>query len=259
MANSSKSSVIRSITPVVALLLVLFLSGCNKDDVATTGSLDFAFSESVGSGELTMDNFLYECLAGHTYSVVTVRYYISRVMIRAKNGSTFDLADVIYRDARDGDVTAVSIPDIPNGEYTSLEFVFGLDEIMNVDGGLENTLQNINMEWPIPGDQGYHYMKFEGKYKVYHSDTINSFNLHLGATAGNQNYFHVNLPLQNMNINGDQWRLVLNMDVNEWLQNPNTYDFETFGPAIMMNQNAQEVLQENGATVFSVNSVQKIN
>jgi hypothetical protein len=48
------------------------------------------------------------------------------------------------------------------------------------------------------------------------------------------------------------------MDVNEWLQNPATYDFETYGPAIMMNQTAQEALRANGATVFTVSSIEQI-
>jgi hypothetical protein len=174
-------------------------------------------------------------------------------------GGLIDLTDVIYRDARDPASGILSVKDIPNGKYTNLEFIFGLDEVMNVNGGLENTLQNINMEWPIPGDQGYHYMKLEGKYDVYHTGTINSFNLHLGATGGNQNFFHVTLPISSLAIDSDNWKITLIMDVNEWLRNPNTYDFEVFGPAIMMNQTAQEQLKANGETVFSIQSVQRIN
>lgn len=242
---------------LTGLISILTWTACTSDVVQ--GTLQLKLEESVGAEELTFDNLIYESLAGHAYSVVTLRYYLSRVQIRSKAGALLDLADVIYYDARDADNMVLSIKDIPNGEYTSLEFIFGLDEVMNVDGGLENTLQNINMEWPIPGDQGYHYMKFEGKYDMYHTDTIRSFNLHLGATGGNQNYFHVTLPLSSLVIDGNTWEITLSMDVNEWLQNPNMYDFETYGPAIMMNQNAQEVLKANGTTIFSVTSVRRTN
>jgi len=236
---------------------VLTWTGCKSEVVS--GTLELKLEETVGAEDLTFDNLAYESGAGHTYSVITLKYYLSRMQIRSKVGALLDLTDVIYCDARDPDSGVLSVTDIPNGEYTSLEFIFGLDDAMNVDGGLENTLHNINMEWPIPGDQGYHYMKYEGKYYVYHSDTIRSFNLHLGPTGGNQNFFHVTLPISSLAINGDNWRITLIMDVNEWLQNPNTYDFEVHGPAIMMNQTAQELLKENGETVFSVTSVQRIN
>ena len=100
-------------------------------------------------------------------------------------------------------------------------------------------------------------MKFEGKYDLYKSGEIRSYNIHLGATKGNQNYFHVSLPLPPLMMNGSNWQIQLGMDLNEWFQNPEIYDFEEFGQAIMMNQDAQEHLRENGLTVFSVMSVDK--
>jgi hypothetical protein len=246
---------------VFLIALVLFagfaVPGCKKDK--DSGTLQLHLREANGSLDLSFDKLIYASEAGHTYSVVTLRYYLSRILLGgAVPGTLYDLADVVYRDARDPETALLTVPDIPNGSYTGLTFIFGLDDVMNVDGGLPNTVENINMEWPIPGDQGYHYMKFEGKYDVYDSGTINSYNLHLGATGGNQNFFAVTLPLS-LVIDGNDWMVELTMDVNEWLQNPNTYDFETFGPAIMMNQTAQETLRENGATIFSVTAVEPSN
>jgi len=233
---------------LIAIIAALTLNSCTND--VASGTLQLKLRETVGQQNVVFDDMAYEAMAGHTYSVITLRYYLSRLQLKTKSGATLNLADVLYRDARNADNVVLTMKDIPNGEYTALEFIFGLDEVMNVDGGLENTLQNINMEWPIPGDQGYHYMKFEGKYDTYHTDTIRSFNLHLGAAGGNQNYFKVTLPLSSCVIDGNTWGITVAMDVNEWLQNPNMYDFETYGAAIMMNQDAQEVLRENGASVF---------
>jgi len=242
---------------MVGVVIIFLWTGCKRD--ATDGSLRITLSEQAGTAALRFDTFAYEAKAGHSYSVITLKYYLSRIRLLSSAGTQFDLTDVIYRDARDPESGDILITRIPNGTYSQLECVFGLDAAMNVDGGLENTLQNINMEWPIPGDEGYHYMKFEGKYHVYQSDTIRSFNLHLGATGGNQNYFNLSIPLPPLVINGDDWDVLLSMDVNEWLQNPTTYDFEMYGPAIMMNQTAQEILKVNGATVFSLNSIKRSN
>lgn len=235
-----------------ALVLITW-AGCT-DDVAE-GSLQLKLHETVGQDPLVFDQLGYDAQAGHTYSVVTLKYYITRVQIKSGTGVVRDLAEVIYRDARVPETGLRDFGIIPNGTYTSLEFVFGLDEVMNVDGGLANTIENINMEWPIPGDQGYHYMKYEGKYDVYQSGTVHSFNLHLGATGGNQNYFTVSLPLPPLVMDGNDWQIELSMDLQEWIQNPHVYDFEEYGQAIMMNQSAQEVLKGNGETVFSVTSI----
>lgn len=234
----------------------LFWTGCSKD--SDKGSLTLAVDERIAGAELVYDTMIYACEAGHMYSVITLRYYLSRIQVRSKTGAAIEISDVFYREARKAPLGHVASIDIPNGEYTSLEFIFGLDEVMNVDGGLENTIENINMEWPIPGELGYHYMKFEGKYDVYNSGVVHSFNLHLGATGGNQNYFHVILPISTLVVDDNEWQITLTMDVNEWLQNPATYDFEMYGPAIMMNQTAQEALRANGATVFTVSSIEQI-
>lgn len=228
----------------------LALGGC-KDDKAKIGDITLNIEYAVGDQDLAFDQMQYVAPVGYNYSVITMRHYLSRIKLINDDGASVDLVDVIYNDAREVPVGTVSLGEVPNDVYTHFEFIFGLDEEMNVDGGLDNTMENINMEWPIPGDQGYHYMKFEGKYEVEPGGELKSFNLHTGATGGNQNYVSISLPLSNMVVDGNNWQLDLKIDMQEWLQNPQMYDFEEFGSAIMMNQAAQEVLKANGQSVFS--------
>jgi len=242
---------------LISALAIFTFNGCKDDN--EPGQFQLKTIYTVDDDDLVFDQFIYESPTGYSYSVITLRYYLSRLRLRHQNGSYFDLSDVIYFDGRNGDKTIVSFGDIPPGPYSAFEFVFGLDEAMNIDGGLENTIENINMEWPIPGDQGYHYMKYEGKYTVEAGGEVKSFNLHTGATGGNQNFITVSLPLASPVIENGIWQLELKMDLGEWLKNPTVYDFEQFGSAIMMNQAAQEVLKANGSTVFSVESIHKIN
>ena len=182
----------------ITAITLLSLAGC-KDD-SSPGELQLATNYNVAGEELVFDQFLYEAPTGYTYNVITLRYYLSRLRLRHQNGSTYELADVIYFDGRNSDNALISFGEIPPGPYSFLEFVFGLDEEMNVDGGLENTIENINMEWPIPGDQGYHYMKYEGKYLTEPGGDVKSFNLHTGATGGNQNFINNTLPLPSTGI-----------------------------------------------------------
>ena len=46
------------------------------------------------------------------------------------------------------------------------------------------------------------------------------------------------------------------MNINKWLRSPHVYDFNTFGSAIMQNQQAQQLLKENGADVFTAKNTE---
>jgi hypothetical protein len=238
------------------LFIAVLTAGCSKDE-AGFATLTLRLDHRVGGQALELDQLKYPSQAGHVYSVVNLRYYVSRFALHRSDGEIIARDVVHYRDIHDPATRDLVLRDIPDGAYTSLTFIFGLDEATNVDGGLSITVENINMEWPIPGDQGYHYMKLEGRYDSLGVGVIKNYNLHTGAAKGNQNYVEVTLPLSLTAMPSDFWTIDLIMDINEWLQNPLTYDFEEWGPMIMMNQDAQEVLKANGVTVFSVSSITK--
>ncbi len=248
-----KCSILKILTLAIILLAAF---SCNKDDDAGTGTIALQLDYTVKGETVDIEQIKYSCEAGHTFSVVNLKYYLSEIVLHEKDGTTFTNSKVHLRDIHDPSTEQYLMEEVPDGDYTDISFIFGLDETTNVDGGLENTLENINMEWPIPGDQGYHYMKFEGRYDSLNTGVIRSFNVHTGATMGNQNYFEVTLPFAETGVRSNSWTINLSMDLNEWLQNPNTFDF-VGQEMIMMNQAAQEILKANGATVFSITSVTK--
>lgn len=241
-----------------SLLIALFAAilialSCNKDEKA--GSVTLNFDHEVAGEALVLNQFQYVSQAGHPYSVINLRYYVSDFTLVRDNGETYTTSFVHYRDIHDELTRSLVLENVPPGNYTGIRFVFGLDEATNVDGGLPNTLVNINMEWPLPGDFGYHYMKFEGRYDSLGSGVIKNYNLHTGATGGNQNFISHDLNIPVLSVDDNSWDLNLIMDLNEWLQNPHVYDFEEFGPMIMANQNAQELLKANGQTTFRAERV----
>ena len=233
-------------------LMIFTLFNCEKD--SNLGVITLQLDHGVKGNALEIEKIIYPCEAGHTFSVVNLKYYISEIVFHKKDGSSYSSDKVHLSDIHEPSTGQLAIVDIPDGDYNSLSFVFGLNETKNIDGGLENTVRNINMEWPIPGDQGYHYMKFEGRYDSLNTGVIRSFNVHTGATMGNQNYFEVTLPFTETNIQSNSWMIKINMDLNEWLQDPHTFDF-TGNERIMMNQSAQEILKGNGMSVFSLTSI----
>lgn len=240
----------------LAILVTLTIMSCTEDP--EPGTINLNFDHKVASQVLELDNMIYTSLAGHPFSVSRLKYYVSNITFHNTDGTTYDTGLTHYREEGVDDTKTLSLTKVPAGTYDKISFTYGLDAATNVNDGLENTLTNQGMEWPIPGDQGYHYMKFEGRYDSLATGVIKNFNLHTGAAQNNQYFIEMTLDFpSNVEIDNSSWDINLMMDLNQWLENPNTWDFAFFGQAIMMNTTAQEVLNENGANVFNVDAVTK--
>ncbi len=235
--------------------LFFLLCGCKKVNNNTT----FLYIEHVVKGDkLEFEAQKYHTAVGHKYSIFTLKYYISNFVLEGTDGSTY-LTDIVqYCDAKEPKTCRVNLGSIPSGTYNKISFIFGLDKSKNIEGGLKNTITNANMEWPIPGEKGYHYMKLEGKYETLNMHVERSFNLHTGATRNNQNFIRIELDLPGSELGAKDCVINLVMDIDEWLHYPNDYDFEEFGQGIMSNQTAQEKLKQNGIDVFRLASPDKI-
>ncbi len=236
------------------LLAALFLAGCHKDP--KPGQITVTLQHTVGDKAFVLNEMNYQTNAGHPFSISRLRYYLSDFSFHNKDGDDY-VTDMYHLYNVEKDNTEdISFDGVPAGSYDIIFFTFGLDEEKNVDGGLDNTVDNQNMIWPIPGDHGYHYMKYEGRYDSLGTGVIKNFNTHLGPTQNNKNYFTVALDLpKTLKVDDNNWTIELNMDLLEWYQNPHDYDFVQYGQMIMMNQEAQLVLKDNGATVFSIAGV----
>ena len=235
-------------------LLSFTLISCKKDDdVKTTSRLNFEFLHQVGGQDLEPDKMIYINQAGNTYSVINLKYFISNIRLHNKTtNETVILDEAHYIDISDNTTFSLSPEgEIPNGDYDMISFVFGLDEADNTTGRFPNPPQNA-MEWPEPLGGGYHYMKLEGKYLKDGVPT--NYNTHTGATGGIPYFVEINLPAS-FSLDGKENTAELIMDINKWYQDPNIYDFITYGEMIMGNSNAQTVIQANGVNVFSLGTI----
>ncbi len=114
-----------------------------------TSSLEIQIDHSVDGEVITWNEKNYTNAAGNLYSIETLKYYVSDVVLHGASGtSDYSTELVHYRDASDEGTREFMIMDIPVGSYEKISFTFGLDEVDNIAGGLENTSINGNMEWP---------------------------------------------------------------------------------------------------------------
>jgi hypothetical protein len=241
------------------LLIVGFLiSGCKKDDdnddpiPVNDVQLNFAFSHRVGSSAVSYDMIAYQNEAGNNYSVVTLKYFISDIRLNKADGSSVLIDEAHYVDGTDL-TTMVFTPStkVPEGNYSSISFVFGLNEEKNMTGAYPNPPES-NMEWPIPMGGGYHYMKLEGKLDS--AGTIKNYQAHTGATMGTPYYVEVTLPSSEFTA-AEGKIITIGMNINNWWQGPHTIDLNDV-TSIMGNPDMQTLLHDNGADVFYLESIE---
>jgi len=180
---------------------------------------------------------------------------------------------------------AITLTDIPSsftwkpedsvdvGDYESISFVFGFRGEKNIPFMFVNPPES-QMFWPysLGGDSGgYHYMKLNGFWK----DTVQfrrAFNFHLGVGQyqdenGNrptdddgkyffvQNWFTLTIPANFKIEDSITTEITLRMNIEKWFITPYVYNHNVWGPDIMENQKAMNMVKENGFDVFTISKI----
>jgi len=244
---------------VVALSgLLLIAASCGKDGV-TSGPVQFVFKHNINGVELQRGIMKYTNKAGNIYQVDELQYFISEIKLTRADGQIIAITADSSIHYVDLDVAGTEIWNskvlISVEDYTSISFVFGINEAKNKTGLFVNPPQR-DMFWPDIMGGGYHYMKMNGKWKA-NADTIKPFNFHLGigmkmpGPGFVQNYFTVTQPL-NIHTGSSTNVFTVTMNIEKWFESPNVWDWNVIGGQIMMNQMAMHKACENGVNAFHV-------
>jgi hypothetical protein len=245
------------------LVAVLAVSGCSDDDdnpatpLELRGSVRFHLKHVVGDQDLEFNDILFTNAFGNQFSVTRLQYYISNIEIHGPDGNV-ERDHIQYVDANLGKTMEFQLDDIPAAHYDQIAFTFGLDEDKNRNGALPNTPENANMQWPDNWGGGYHYMKLEGKY-IDSKGSEDGYPTHTGRfkadhpdSAAHHHHFQVTLGLDRTVIENGTMDVEISMDINEWYANPNVIDLAAHSDGIMTNTPMQDLLEENGASVFDL-------
>lgn len=237
----------------ILLALQGLLTSCTKsktepDEPSPTGYLKIDLSHEADSQKLVFDTLIYQNLAGNKYEVTKLHYYLSHFTFVKSGGEEKVVEGVYYCDGRTADLNHI-LDKVPVGTYTAIRFNIGIDEAHNHTNSLDNTIENINMQWPDAIGGGYHFLKFEGSYL----DSIarpTGFAVHLG---GNPTLvMHKDLPLNLTITENDTASVAMVMEVNEWFKNPYTYNLAKDGNYTMAVAPLMELIKNNGYDVFKI-------
>ena len=263
---SPKTTEMRKTHILPLLLIALLAASCNKP--ADYGDLSVNIGYSVNGKPLITDSLCYQNEAGNTFMITEIQWFISKMELQNEQGEWVALQHrkaeslisspidkIFYIDTNIPESQTLQMASIPVGHYKALRFTFGLDEEDNLSG-LYSDPPESNMFWPELLGGGYHYMKLNGRF-VNGDGALVPLNTHLGIGQNAdhseyyQNYFTVELPIDFTIVENAENQFDLCMVVDNWFRNPNLYDFNVYGSAIMQNQAAQQTLKENGHDVFT--------
>ncbi|MFZ4547886.1 MAG: MbnP family protein [Bacteroidales bacterium] len=244
---------------IFVLFTFLFLLVSCKDENAEPVQPHFVFKTNVDGNQLEKGVMKYTNKAGNIYQVDELQYFISEIQFTTTDGQVFTIESdsaIHYVDIDIASTLKWTPSDLlPVTSYSSISFVFGINEAKNKIGLFVNPPER-DMFWPDMMGGGYHYMKMNGKWKAT-GDTIKPFNLHLGigmnedGTVFYQNYFKVTIPL-NIKTNPDKNEFTLTMNIEKWFETPNLWDWNVTGGQIMQNQDAMLNACKNGANAFEI-------
>ena len=240
---------------IFILAFALVFAACTKP--ADHGDLCVNIGYSINDKPLITDTLCYTNEAENEFLITEIQWFLSKMELQNEQGAWIPLEPhVFYIDTNIPESQTLRIKNLPIGKYKTWRFTFGLDEENNQTGSFSDPPES-NMFWPEPLGGGYHYMKLNGKY-LDENEQLAPLNIHLGIgqnedhTEFYQNYFTVEFPLDFSIAGNTENQLFLTMIVDNWFRNPNRYDFNEYGSAIMQNQAAQQALKENGNDVFKI-------
>ena len=178
----------------IALLAALFIIPACKhdhddDEIKGFGSVEIEFDNQAAGNALVFGTN-YTNAAGESLQFTTFDYYISNVVLVKADGTRF----VVPKDKsyflckhEDAATREITIDDVPAGDYTSVEFMVGVDSAKSVSPigertGVLDPADGANGHY-WSWNSGYIFVKMEGTSPVAPAPD-NIFQYHVGLFGG---------------------------------------------------------------------------
>ena len=240
-------------------ILVMFFVACDKnDDQPQNTPVSIDFSHSFNQQEIDSSNFNaldYTNGFGTTLSITRLRYLISQISFTNQQGIKTIVKDYQLVDLSQENSLTINDILLPSGAY-NLKMRFGFTEATNTS----RIYPDLNAaSWNVPDmlGGGYHYMQLEGRFLdptnepfIYAYHTISA--VQNPGPENTREDTSIEIDLGEITVTQDATQINVTMDINQWFENPNLWDLNILNGMLMGNYTAQKMMQENGQTVFSL-------
>lgn len=248
------------------LFLTILITACssNEDETAKNTAITINFTHNWDGTTITKESFNETNLVnanGDRLSIEGLRYLISNIYVENESGITTDITDYLLIDlGKEENLSFTTENLLLDGTY-DVYFTFGFTDADNYieDGYLDLTTANFDVPSALGG--GYHYMQFDGKY-LNETDIATGFNYHVIRATNvmskedDEELIETDtsflVDLGEITIENNTTTIEVQMDISEWFENPNTWDLNILDQGLMLNYDAQIMMNANGASVFSL-------
>ncbi|MVZ65062.1 hypothetical protein GQF61_04305 [Sphingobacterium sp. DK4209] len=176
---------------MLSLVATVTLFSCAKDDITyennKSGQLKIKFDHIVGGKSLVLNDYNYSNNSGEQFNVENLKYFVSNIQLSNDRGEVYTVPkkeSYFLIDAENKPSLQPKIQ-VPEGKYTKLQFVLGLDSLTNTlpveerTGVLDIAKNGMYWSW----NSGYIFFKMEGNSSA--STTADKkFRYHIGLFGG---------------------------------------------------------------------------
>jgi len=189
-------------------------------------NLTINFKNFVGDAPLKLDSITYKNELGQPFTVTKFKYYIGNISLHGKNGKVYTSTEYFLVNEEDEASMQIKLSNVPEGDYTNISFILGVDSLHNCNGAQTGALDPVNaMYWTW--NTGYIFLKMEGKSPVSKSPG-NLLEFHIGGYKQPANCIrNFNLDIKNGIFikDGATNQLRIKADLAELFKTPTSIDF----------------------------------
>ena len=252
----------RNLSVLFCLLTAVLFNGCKKDGDSsqpTVGSVLVELNNVVGTQNLALDGTVYSTASGETFTVTTLKYYLSNVKFSKADGSSYAAPSEYHLvDAAKPSTTSFTINNVPTGDYTGVSFVVGVDSTttkgdpLALPGDL-NPANNMYWVWAT----GHIFLKLEGT--VTSVSPAKALTCHIGGYRAPYNAIVTASPSLNgstLPVRADHTAAVhLSADVLKMFTGTTRFQLSSFPTAMEPSAASVQVATNYAAGMFTVKSI----
>lgn len=172
-------------------MAIVALASCKKEDPKPVSApekgnvkINLAHHWVTPNANFTLNAEYVHPETEDTMVFTTLKYYVSNFRLKKSDGTWWSHPESYFLvDLSDPSSAMLTLTGVPAGQYTDMEYTFGVDSLRNVSGAQTGALAiSNNMFWSW--NSGYIMLKAEGTSP---NSSTGSFAFHLGGFTGSNN------------------------------------------------------------------------
>ena len=224
-------------------------------DQSLSATIKLTFVNNIKGSRIVFSDSTYTNSFGEKYLITKLKYYVTNVSLQnghtsIKENNSYHLIDESEKESQ------VINFSIPGGDYSSLQFLLGVDSLHNVSGAQTDDLDPAKgMFWTW--NSGYVMAKLEGNSP--NSTLVNNkFEFHIGGFSGLYNVLkqvRLDFPGKAFHVvPGKTYEIIINADINTWWQHPHDVKISEHASITTPGKYAKEI-SDNYVNMFHIEKI----